>query len=1487
MQRKRLKRWLLGVLIPMVLLVAAGLTLPWWLPKEWVRERIEQELSVQMGREVVLDSFALTHEGFELCGLTIRTRQPLAGNSLITVARIAGPYEPINLLCGRLSRLRIEQPELNLVIDQEGRLNIADLPQRLDLKKDPLELGTMIISQATVHLHGLDSSKTLALDIPHIGWTGGEKTLNWRLEAQLRGYEDAAVTCSGRTLTPDGGEHHWLQIEFSAENLPLQTLHLHDLLNPHLSALGGEHAIRLLPPTGRGTLAGTFSLDTTGVFRFDTRLALDRFHVTVENNTPASAPGILLSAPNIVLASKGSYDLTTTAIDIEEAQFRGPGLELDFAVAYNPIAPQQDAHYHLRRGYIKFDPLLAASPMLAEWDGFDKLGLACSGEMLMTANLDLGARQSHMDLHLDADAADFTFIGGDKPRDKKLSLTAAADYQADIAALRINELDLQWASLHLDGSLFVPDIYSLQKPLVVDSFQDLTRAIFTRPDLQAALHLQIDNYDDLADDIPFLSQPLPGVLFHGPLEASLAVEANERRALLDIILPQQANLQLENLNDPNGSMLISKPVGRAWDIRLRTLVDEQGDPADVFLTTTYGDAQFEAAPLDLREIWTMAADSPRHLQWPWRITRLQDWLTLSPQLTKELEQAGVQLTGAAEGKLQLTLKPDKALQLEGDIHLADAKLEVKGNIQTVPPAEAGVVPLTHRIYHVDSMIRLDDLAALNHLLPRLMDADGVVSLPAAKLDILRGPAQFEAVYHRNHTGAKVSVAADVEEAGFQLRRADDGVIMWGKQPQQRCRLQAEAFLNAPDNFDKLLVAPLAVGSGAQAWRINLEKAHLQVEQSELTLTGKAAFEPPVVGYTFEPRHYRRCDLKLDACINTQDAWLRRVLQLVETPLDSNMVGLARLDGHFVFDCKQGFDLNANADLTETTWRVNSNVALESHLTPLEKPLNAPCRLAMHLSAGPDARNLKLETVQLELDGNRFTGSGDVQLAKSWDEWETFDDPNVIAAVRLNTDIEAPHIENIANWLPELSKNQLAGSVILRLPLEITLTPEIELTPQPAFIRTDLHGVYHDNPFTLLLHAPELSRERVRLPVCRLTFAQNDISLVADVQAIPTDNPANIIPVFEGNVQVLVDTLDIDDVLKRLNIDPALSVSPKVSESQQDIVMQILQSLRHCRLQLFADVGRLKMTDPVTLAWLDLAEIRTNASFAEQSLTGRFTASLNGGVTTGTLQSDLSVDDPVFVIHTENRNLRVDENILPVIEAQFPGMEVSGTVTEITDKQATLSCLLDAYCYLAGSGTTLLTEGVLYGPGGPEWMLNVFPGLKLVEYPYSRMTNRFERTPDGTQKNDIRFRGQNYDIFMEGTSAPVTDPDEYARAIAALETDFRALLERLEVMDRSGSSLSAEKVRRLRYDLEGLDKLFRSHRNGRRLPVQSAEYVVGALVRFGPDEPGKPARELIRTPLFTTRGFIIGRNMVGISTANAPLVEIPKQTPLWRHFQASP
>ena len=180
---------------------------------------------------------------------------------------------------------------------------------------------------------------------------------------------------------------------------------------------------------------------------------------------------------------------------------------------------------------------------------------------------------------------------------------------------------------------------------------------------------------------------------------------------------------------------------------------------------------------------------------------------------------------------------------------------------------------------------------------------------------------------------------------------------------------------------------------------------------------------------------------------------------------------------------------------------------------------------------------------------------------------------------------------------------------------------------------------------------------------------------------------------------------------------------------------------------------------------------------------------------------------------------------------------------------------------------MCTEGVLYGPGGPGWMLKVFPGLRLVEYRWEKMTNDYERYVDGSKKNHLVFNGKHYDIYMEGVSRPVVEPNEYAAALAMLARDRQASQAKLAELQQDPAELQDESGRRVQKQAAGLAQLWQRHQAGGRLSISAANYVVGGLLSSGGIELFAKPKEILRVPLFRSHSYIIGRFMVGIKTEN--------------------
>jgi hypothetical protein len=144
---------------------------------------------------------------------------------------------------------------------------------------------------------------------------------------------------------------------------------------------------------------------------------------------------------------------------------------------------------------------------------------------------------------------------------------------------------------------------------------------------------------------------------------------------------------------------------------------------------------------------------------------------------------------------------------------------------------------------------------------------------------------------------------------------------------------------------------------------------------------------------------------------------------------------------------------------------------------------------------------------------------------------------------------------------------------------------------------------------------------------------------------------------------------------------------------------------------------------------------------------RFKCRMNEGDISGDILLDFRSQPPVLTFMYDARDLKMADNLKPFVELTFPGMQVYGTVSQrVSTTQA-----LAAGSYPKGRGETTLNDGLLRGPGAPDYITAVLPGLKLREYPFRRMTDEFENKGNGNVENRMIFEGKAYDVYIFGTS----------------------------------------------------------------------------------------------------------------------------------------
>jgi hypothetical protein len=158
------------------------------------------------------------------------------------------------------------------------------------------------------------------------------------------------------------------------------------------------------------------------------------------------------------------------------------------------------------------------------------------------------------------------------------------------------------------------------------------------------------------------------------------------------------------------------------------------------------------------------------------------------------------------------------------------------------------------------------------------------------------------------------------------------------------------------------------------------------------------------------------------------------------------------------------------------------------------------------------------------------------------------------------------------------------------------------------------------------------------------------------------------------------------------------------------------------------------------------------------------AILNGGSYRTSVRADAAASDQPVRMQFHLLKVVGTPEIQPQLAKYFPGNTVEGLFTRDEELRETLTGSLAYFLdhrypwTPVGSARTVATDGYIVGRAVPEWMTTIFPQLNLQRYEYETMTGFATYRASGLAENDMIFSGQQYDVYMEGT----TDAENRAR-----------------------------------------------------------------------------------------------------------------------------
>ena len=834
-------------------------------------------------------------------------------------------------------------------------------------------------------------------------------------------------------------------------------------------------------------------------------------------------------------------------------------------------------------------------------------------------------------------------------------------------------------------------------------------------------------------------------------------------------------------------------------------------------------------------------------------------------------------------------RDDGRTEYEASLRLKSLSADFRGTRQLTVTAPVDTVSVEDRQFHL--RLAVSDLAQFQPLLPGLYDTNGlefgpvVLSQPSGRLDLNATVSQV---------GSEIAADLDLtaDDTAFVLtctaadHSVDDREPLWRKGPNTTLRLTTKlnARMTGTDDIPAL----------DMPWQFELAPLHLQLADSSLDITGTARFDrfSPSVAST-SPRaildSLSHAQFHLQT-VRKHDDFLSREAPLLQTIAeDCGFGGSARLDIDALWDrVRREWYVISQVDLSETDihavipYGVTPPQPTLRHQLHIEKPLGDPFTLDVHLrgALAPSAASntllpsaVEVQECQLRLPGLTAQCSGVLAF-----------DASSLLASRLSIDVGCDDLSLPAAWLPALSHGQLQGHYRQRCEF---LWPDH--SPETAFdilqglrsalLDVDAAGVLAGTPCSLVVEQANLTGRELWAPRLAVRLGENDLALSARVEDMSAADPS-LQRDLVARAEILAGHIDLDDVnafIERLGLPVhEAEQAPSAAPADPCSIADLLGVLRRIRLDAELDIDELQLTDAANQARLDMRACDGSISLQQGQCAIDFNAALSGGLVSIQLSSDLNVSDPLFHQEFSATDLQATESLKPLVETEFPDLEVLGTITEYRHTQALLSRLITDPDAWSGTGNTILHRGVLHGPGGPAWLLRVMPNLKSVVFPWNYMYNDFELLDGAGKRNQLVFDGDLWNIYIDGVSTPVKDDQSYQQAIESLYRDRIAALDQVARMEAAAATADASVLARMRRRAIGLGKLIAAHEAGYHLRVTAANYRVGLLV--GPTlRPlsALPDRRLLRVPAFYTTGYIVGSFMVNVTTSSvSPAIPLP-------------
>ena len=439
-------------------MLIAYVTIPWWLPKDWLRGQIIVQLQNDFGRPVSLAGLEVSwRSGVVLRDLRIYQTDKFGGGDFVRIEQVSFPLTPITTIVRRrIGRLELNDTRVSIVRNEQGELNLDDLR----LPQPTLEIGQVACNGTTVLLINRRSNHVAEVRLPAVdvcmdsprgsirAFVSGHGAYR-PADGRSRNLGDFSVTAD--VLDPtvqldangpgSAGSRQGGRVRLSWQTVDLASLTMNDW--PELRPLG------LLAVAGTCGGQLDLQLDETGVADWHLAGHIDRVDVALAG----SPGGIHLPAGRIDLA--GRYDLANLR-SVAQLDVNLPGLAVQVDWNNQP-AENGESKVTIRRAKIDPARIMQIAPDLARWID-PKWQLA--GEATAAGQLHWSDAGGEFAFDIDATplAAQADWLT--KKPGVPGRVVVRADFQRDVDRLNIEELSISLADnsawLHAEADHLLP-----------------------------------------------------------------------------------------------------------------------------------------------------------------------------------------------------------------------------------------------------------------------------------------------------------------------------------------------------------------------------------------------------------------------------------------------------------------------------------------------------------------------------------------------------------------------------------------------------------------------------------------------------------------------------------------------------------------------------------------------------------------------------------------------------------------------------------------------------------------------------------------------------------------------------------------------------------------------------------------------------------------------------------------------------------------------